>query len=112
MMHYIVKPIPGEIVMYQTDGRNYDYALPAMVSVTEENLVAEAVAAGQIEALSSELHVHLLVFGPGGLYVERDVPPAPTFGVRRTWFRREPVSGTAIPADFDSASLALREVGA
>lgn len=73
-MTTIPKPTPGRIVWYQNDGRNYSYYLPALVVVTTDNLVREAVAAGVIPDLSSAAHVHLWV--PGGLeaYREFDVP--------------------------------------
>lgn len=81
-------PLPGEIVMYQNDGRGgFDYAVPAMVSVTRENLVPEAVERELLSGLDSEWHVHLAVFGPGTVYFEQNVPYRPEGGLR-TWHRR------------------------
>lgn len=68
------KPTPGRIVWYQTDGRNYDYYVPAIVRITTANLVPEAVKDGVIEDLDSDMHVHLFVLGGHEPYPEMNVP--------------------------------------
>ncbi|MCA1799819.1 MAG: hypothetical protein LC650_00810 [Actinobacteria bacterium] len=76
---------PGRTVYYQNDGRGgFDYFVPAIISVTRVNLVRAAVEQGLLEDLDSPLHVHLLVFGPGGVYYERNVPYDKK-GAKRTW---------------------------
>lgn len=81
-------PIPSEIVMYQNDERGgFGYAVPAMVSVTLENLVPEAVERNLLSGLDSAWHAHLVVFGPGSVYFEQNVPYDPEGGPR-TWHRR------------------------
>lgn len=49
----------------------------AVVTATVDTLDERGVAAGEIQALSSPGHVHLWVFGAGGLdsFAEYDVPP-------------------------------------
>lgn len=105
----LIKPTPGRIVWYQTDGRNgLDYYLPAMVTVTRDSHPGD-YPDGKPNSLpvpSSDLHVHLTVTTPGGFgsdymteeggrrperfvpgsgtYVEHDVPFDPDGG-RRTW---------------------------
>lgn len=80
-------PSPGEIVMYQNDGRGgFDYAVPAMVSVTVDNLHPAGVAQGVVKALDSKWHAHLVVFGPGSVYFEQNVPCDLGKGAR-TWHR-------------------------
>ena len=80
---------PGKMVYYQNDGRGgFWYFLPAIISVTRENLVQAAVEQGRIEDLDSELHVHLMVQGPGGVYPEFNVPYDP-HGAPRTWRLQE-----------------------
>lgn len=82
------RPVPSEVVMYQNDGRGgFSYAVPAMVSVTLENLVPEAVERKLLSGLDSEWHAHLVVFGPGSVYFEQNVPYDPEGGPR-TWHRR------------------------
>lgn len=82
------QPYPSEIVMYQNDGRGgFEYAVPAMVSVTQENLHPGGVAQGLLADLDSPYTVHLVVFGPGSVYFEQAVPFDPLKG-RRTWHRR------------------------
>lgn len=66
---------PGRMVYYQNDERGgFGYYVPAVISVTRQNLEPEAVQHGLIEDLDSALHVHLLVLAPGGVYPERNVP--------------------------------------
>lgn len=77
-------PTPGRIVWYQTDGRNFDYWLPAMVTVTLDNQNIEGFNAAGIPVLESEMEVHLSVYSPGEGYVEHSVPYDPDGG-RRTW---------------------------
>lgn len=79
-----MEPYPGQMVWYQTDGRNYDYFVPAIVRITTENLVPQAVKDGVIEDLDSDLHVHLLVTGGKEPYAEMNVP-LDYGGSRRTW---------------------------
>lgn len=87
MSYTIPKPTPGRIVHYQTDGRNFDYYLPAIVVVTLDNLVDEAAQLGLIPHLSSASHVHLWVPGGKEPYYEYDVPFAPIRSEpqRRSW---------------------------
>jgi hypothetical protein len=65
----VARPTPGRIVWYQTDGRNgLDYFLPAMVTVTRASHPGD-YPDGKPNSLpvpSSDLHVHLTVFTPGG----------------------------------------------
>lgn len=65
----VVKPSPGRIVYYQTDGRNdLDYYLPAMVTVTRQSHPGDYPdgTKNSLKVPSSDLHVHLTVFTPGG----------------------------------------------
>lgn len=78
-------PTPGRIVWYQTDERGGKrYYLPAIVSVTEQNLNQYGVEEGEILGLQSPWHVHLYVFSPGVPYAEQNVPYDPQ-GTPRTW---------------------------
>ena len=62
-------PSPGRIVWYQTDGRNgLHYYLPAIVTVTRSSHPGD-YPDGTPNSLcvpSTDLHVHLTVFTPGG----------------------------------------------
>lgn len=77
-------PRPGDTVWYQTDGRNFDYFLPAIVSVTMENQNIEGLTEAGIPLVSSQDRAHLRVISPGEDYVEYDVPWSPE-GNRRSW---------------------------
>jgi hypothetical protein len=79
-------PTPGAIVWYQTDGRNFDYYLPAIVNVTCDNQHVEGLeqAGIPILVLDSPLTVHLEVSSPGVNYKEYAVAYDPDGG-RRTW---------------------------
>ena len=79
-------PTPGRIVWYQTDGRNFDYWLPAIVNVTVDNQHVEGLeqAGIPILALDHPLTVHLEVSSPGENYKEYAVP-YDADGGRRTW---------------------------
>lgn len=80
-------PSPSEVVMYQNDGRGgFEYAVPAIISVTVGNLVPSAVEQGLLSGLDSEWHVHLVVFGPGSVYFEQNVP-YDNGRKARTWHR-------------------------
>jgi hypothetical protein len=74
----VVRPTPGRIVWYQTDGRNgLDYYLPAMVTVTRNSHPGDYPdgTPNSLAVPSSELHVHLTVFTPGGfgsVYVNQE----------------------------------------
>lgn len=62
-------PKPGSIVWYQTDGRNdLDYYLPAIVTVTKRSHPGDYPdgTKNSLPVPTSELHVHLTVFTPGG----------------------------------------------
>lgn len=77
---------PGRHVYYRNDGRGgFDYYVPAIISVTRENLVRKAVDQGLIEDLDSPLHVHLTVFGPLSVYHEQNVPFDSTGKTLRSW---------------------------
>ena len=71
-------PTPGRIVWYQTDGRNgLDYYLPAMVTVTRDSHPGDYPdgTPNSLSVPSSDLHVHLTVFTPGGfgsVYTDQD----------------------------------------
>lgn len=78
------KPTPGRVVWYQTDGRNFDYYVPAFVVITKDNLVEEAREQGLIEGLDSEWHVHLWTPGGRDPYHEYNVPFDPD-GSPRSW---------------------------
>lgn len=77
-------PTPGRIVWYQTDGRNFDYYLPAVVTITVDNQNIEGLNEAGIPIVESPDEVHLRVFSPGEDYVEYGVPFDPDGG-RRTW---------------------------
>lgn len=77
-------PKPGHDVWYQTDGRNYDYFLPAKVVVTMENQNIEGLNEAGIPIVETKKDVHLRVFSPGEDYVEYNVPYDPQ-GSRRSW---------------------------
>lgn len=65
----VVLPTPGRIIWYQTDGRNeLDYILPAIVTVTKRSHPGDYPdgKANSLAVPSSDLHVHLTVFTPGG----------------------------------------------
>ncbi len=68
-------PDVGEDVWYQTDGRNFEYYLPAKVIITEENLVKEAAEQGLISWITGPGRVHLFVYGGALLRVRRAVGP-------------------------------------
>jgi len=60
---------PGELVWYQTDGRNnLDYVLPAIVTVTRQSHPGDYPDGrkNSLKVPSSERHVHLTVLTPGG----------------------------------------------
>lgn len=76
--------MPGRIVWYQTDGRNFDYFLPAVISVTVDNQNIEGFEAAGIPVLDDPSLVHLRVFSPGTDYVEYAVP-FDSEGGRRSW---------------------------
>lgn len=78
------RPTPGRVVHYQTDGRNYDYFVPALVVITVDNLVKEAVEAGVMFDLTDEWHVHLWTPGGKEPYREFNVPYS-SAGERRSW---------------------------
>lgn len=62
-------PTPGRIVWYQTDGRNdLDYYLPAIVAVTRDSHPGDYPdgTPNSLVVPSSQTHVHLTVFTPGG----------------------------------------------
>ena len=62
-------PTPGRIVWYQTDGRNdIDYFIPAIVTVTQSSHPGDYPDGkpNSLKVPSSELHVHLVAFTPGG----------------------------------------------
>lgn len=62
-------PKPGRTVWYQTDGRNdLDYYLPAIVTVTWGSHPGDYPdgTPNSLPRPSTELHVHLTVFTPGG----------------------------------------------
>jgi hypothetical protein len=65
----VVRPTPGRIVWYQTDGRNgLDYILPAIVTVTRRSHPGD-YPDGKPNSLpvpTTPYHVHLTVFTPGG----------------------------------------------
>lgn len=67
-------PTPGRDVWYWSKTGNY--ALPAKVSVTVDNLFQPGVEAGDIENLDSPIHVHLRTISPGEDYVEQNCPHA------------------------------------
>lgn len=93
-MAEFMPPTPGRIVWFQTDARaGHDYFVAATVAVTLHNLVPEHVAAGKIEGLESEMHVHLLCAGPDGWYSEKNVPFNP------------------VPLRYDEDGLAVYERG-
>lgn len=74
-MAAVIVPTPGREVMYRSKTSNY--ALPAKVSVTIDNLYYPGVDAGDIGGISSPLHAHLVVFSPGPeSYREHDCPHA------------------------------------
>lgn len=65
-------PTPGRVVHYQTDARGgHDYWLPATVIITQENWI---IGDGSVPYPVSEYHASLMVMGPGGPYVEHNVP--------------------------------------
>lgn len=62
-------PTPGRIVWYQTDGRGgLDYYLAAIVSVTQDSHPGDYPdgSPNPLAVPSSQTHVHLTVFTPGG----------------------------------------------
>ena len=76
----LVKPTPGRIVWYQTDGRNdLDYILPAIVTMTKDTHAGDYPdgTPNGLAPPSSEMHVHLTVFTPGGF--------GSTYGDAVTW---------------------------
>lgn len=86
-MPTVVIPTPGRDVLYRSKTGNY--ALPAKVSVTIDNLHIPSVEQGLIESLSSPIHAHLKVLNPGPEYVELNVPHAtlhPEFDARSNPF--------------------------
>lgn len=61
--------VPGRIVWYQTDERNgLSYFLPAIVTVTQSSHPGDYPGGehNPLPAPSSDSHVHLTVFTPGG----------------------------------------------
>jgi hypothetical protein len=58
-----MRPSIGRIVIYRS--RTGDYDVPAIIAATADSLFAPNVEAGYIPALSSDTHVHLVVFSPG-----------------------------------------------
>lgn len=58
-----MKPTIGRIVIYRS--RTGDYDVPAIIACTQDSLHMPNVEAGHIPSLSSEDHVHLVVFSPG-----------------------------------------------
>lgn len=72
------KPTVGRIVWYQTDGRNgLHYYLPAIVDVTRDSHPGDYPdgTPNSLAVPSSDTHVHLTVFTPGGFgstYVDQD----------------------------------------
>jgi hypothetical protein len=71
-MATVVVPTPGRIVMYRSVTGHY--ALPAVVSVTVDNLFQSLATAGL--ELDNELYVHLKVQDPSETYIELNVPHA------------------------------------
>lgn len=64
-----MKPTIGRIVIYRTDGRNgMSYDLPAIITCTQDTHPGD-YPDGEKNPLavpSSDTHVHLTVFSPGG----------------------------------------------
>lgn len=58
-----MKPTIGRIVVYRSKTGNY--VVPGLVSATVDTLYRPAVDEGHISDLSSDTHVHLVVFTPG-----------------------------------------------
>jgi hypothetical protein len=84
-----MKPTIGRIVIYRS--RTGDYDVPAMIVGTVDTLNPKNVEAGYLPGLSSDEHVHLVVFTPG--------PPgkraaAADFKTESEHGRSENVSGT------------------
>lgn len=73
-MTTIKVPTPGRDVWYWSKTGNY--ALPAKVSVSIDNLYEGGVESGDIEDLDTPLHVHLSVISPGEDYKEPNCPHA------------------------------------
>lgn len=69
-----MKPKIGMMVNYQS--KKNPYILPAIITATTETLWDEGVKRGDVQKLSSDTHVHLLVLTPGSalMYAESDVP--------------------------------------
>ena len=67
-------PTIGRIVLYRSKANPYE--VPAIVVAAADSIWQPAVEAGTIQALTSDLHVHLQVFspGPGYGYGELNVP--------------------------------------
>jgi hypothetical protein len=64
-----MRPTLGRIVIYRTDGRNgLDYDLPAMITVTRDTHPGDYPDGrhNPCPVPSSDTHVHLTVFTPGG----------------------------------------------
>ena len=77
-------PAPGSMVHYQTDGRSFDYYLPAVVVVTLDNQNVEGLNTAGIPLVTAPDRAHLRVLSPGKDYVEYDVS-YDSRGGRRTW---------------------------
>ena len=84
-----MKPTIGRIVIYRS--RTGDYDVPAIVAATQDSLYQPNVEAGHIPALSSETHVHLVVFSPGPAGKRAD---ATDFKVESEHGRSENAGGT------------------
>lgn len=57
-----MKPTIGRIVIYRS--RTGDYDVPAIITAIRDTLNRKGVEAGYVPDLSSEDHVHLIVFTP------------------------------------------------
>jgi hypothetical protein len=58
-----VRPTIGRIVTYRSRTGNYD--VPAIVCATSDTLHRPGVEAGYVPDLTSDDHIHLVVFTPG-----------------------------------------------
>lgn len=56
-------PTIGRIVIYRS--KTGDYVMPAIITATTETLYRPNVEAGHVPDLSSDMHVHLVVFTAG-----------------------------------------------
>ena len=83
------RPRVGDVVLYRS--RTDRYTLPAVVTAVQESIDPAGVAAGDVAALHSGMHVHLHVMSPGPscCYTETNVP-YDAAGAAATWsFRTE-----------------------